>query len=289
MAEMAVQVTGLTKNYDGFSLSNISFDVKKGNIMGVFGVSGSGKSLILSAMMNDISIDGGKIRILGYDVKKVERQIKQEIAVVCSDYIYDDGMTVTGLNPIYKNIYKNWSQESYFAYLEKLSILPHTNISYLPKGTNVMIQVAAALSHESKLIILDEPLKGIDEMYIPKLKALLKDYVKDSDNAVLYFSEEVTDFDEIADAVTIIDKGNILLSRKKDYIMNHHGIIEYVKGKPFRMDAALIAGFEKHENGAVILIKDVDECAKKYPDMEIKPATLGDIMKYYIIDNTDKS
>ncbi len=289
MSDMAVQVTGLTKNYDGFSLSNISFDVVKGSIMGIFGHSGSGKSLTLSAMMNMISIDGGKIRILGYDISKVEKQVKQEISVIYGDYLFDDGLTVTGLNTIFKNIYKNWSQETYFAYLEKIGILPNTNISYLPKGTNIMIQLAAAMSHESKLIIIDEPLRDVDEMYVPKIKTLLMEFVKDGENSVLYFSEKVSDFDEVANQVAIIDKGKILLTMRKDRLLSTHGIITYVKGKPFRMDAALIAGFEKNENGAQILINNVEEFKKKYPDMDIRPATLEEIMKYYIIDNTDKS
>lgn len=289
MSDMAVQVTGLTKNYDGFSLSNISFDVVKGSIMGIFGHSGSGKSLTLSAMMNMISIDGGKIRILGYDISKVEKQVKQEISVIYGDYLFDDGLTVTGLNTIFKNIYKNWSQETYFAYLEKIGILPNTNISYLPKGTNIMIQLAAAMSHESKLIIIDEPLRAVDEMYVPKIKTLLMEFVKDGENSVLYFSEKVSDFDEVANQVAIIDKGKILLTMRKDRLLSTHGIITYVKGKPFRMDAALIAGFEKNENGAQILINNVEEFKKKYPDMDIRPATLEEIMKYYIIDNTDKS
>lgn len=289
MSDMAVQVTGLTKNYDGFSLSNISFDVIKGSIMGIFGHSGSGKSLTLSAMMNMISIDGGKIRILGYDISKVEKQVKQEISVIYGDYLFDDGLTVTGLNTIFKNIYKNWSQETYFAYLEKIGILPNTNISYLPKGTNIMIQLAAAMSHESKLIIIDEPLRDVDEMYVPKIKTLLMEFVKDGENSVLYFSEKVSDFDEVANQVAIIDKGKILLTMRKDRLLSTHGIITYVKGKPFRMDAALIAGFEKNENGAQILINNVEEFKKKYPDMDIRPATLEEIMKYYIIDNTDKS
>ena len=289
MSDMAVQVTGLTKNYDGFSLSNISFDVVKGSIMGIFGHSGSGKSLTLSAMMNMISIDGGKIRILGYDISKVEKQVKQEISVIYGDYLFDDGLTVTGLNTIFKNIYKNWSQETYFAYLEKIGILPNTNISYLPKGTNIMIQLAAAMSHESKLIIIDEPLRDVDEMYVPKIKTLLMEFVKDGENSVLYFSEKVSDFDEVANQVAIIDKGKILLTMRKDRLLSTHGITAYVKGKPFRMDAALIAGFEKNENGAQILINNVEEFKKKYPDMDIRPATLEEIMKYYIIDNTDKS
>lgn len=289
MSDMAVQVTGLTKNYDGFSLSNISFDVVKGSIMGIFGHSGSGKSLTLSAMMNMISIDGGKIRILGYDISKVEKQVKQEISVIYGDYLFDDGLTVTGLNPIFKNIYKNWSQETYFAYLEKIGILPNTNISYLPKGTNIMIQLAAAMSHESKLIIIDEPFRDVDEMYVPKIKTLLMEFVKDGENSVLYFSEKVSDFDEVANQVAIIDKGKILLTMRKDRLLSTHGIIAYVKGKPFRMDAALIAGFEKNENGAQILINNVEEFKKRYPDMDIRPATLEEVMKYYIIDNTDKS
>lgn len=289
MSEMVAQVIGVTKNYDGFSLSNVSFDVKKGSIMAVFGNSGAGKTQILDAMMNMINIDGGKIKILGCDIAKVEKKVKMDISVIYGDYEFDDGMTVTGLNPVFKNIYKNWSQETYFSYLERLGILPNTNIRYLPEGTNIMIQLAAALSHDSRFIIIDEPIRNMDDMYIPKLRELLLEYVKDSDNSVLYFSDRICEFDEIADYVTILDKGKVLLSGNKEKIIEDHGIIEYVKGKPFRMDASLIVGFEKNSDGAVILINNREECSRRYQSIPVREATINEIMKYYIIDNTVKS
>ena len=289
MSEMVVSVTGLTKNYDGFSLSNVSFDVKKGSIMAVLGNKGAGKTQILDAILNIIDIDGGKIKLFGCDTNMVESQVKQDIAVIYGDYHFDNGMTVTGLNPIYKNIYKNWSQETYFAYLERMGILPNTNISLLPSGTNVMIQMAVALSHDSKLIIIDEPIRDMDNIYIPKLKELFAEYVKDKENSILYFSREVSGLDELADSITIIDKGKILLTGNKERILNTHGIVYYVKGKPFRMDASLIAGFVKSASGAVVLINDRKTCGAKYPNIEISPATLEDVMRYYVVDNTNKS
>lgn len=289
MGEMAAQVIGLTKNYDGFSLSNVSFDVRKGAVMAVLGSKGSGKTQILDAMMNMTNIDGGRIKIFGYDITKVEKQVKMDMAVVCGDYQFDDGMTVTGMNLVFKNIYKNWSQETYFSYLEKMGILPNTNISLLPQGTNICIQMAAALSHESKLIIIDEPVKNVDERYIPLLKEMISDYIKDSDNSVLYFSECLSEFDDIADFITVLDKGKVLISGKKERILARHGIIEYVKGKPFKMDASLIVGFVKHSTGAVILVNNRDECKKKYPDIPIRDAGIADIMKYYVLGNSIKS
>lgn len=289
MSEMAVQVIGVTKNYDGFSLSNVSFDVKKGVVMAVLGESGSGKTQILDSMMNMINIDGGKIKIFGCDISKVEKQVKMDMAVICGDYQFDDGMTVTGMNHVFKKIYKNWSQKTYFSYLEKMGILPNTNIKYLPKGTNVMIQMAAAMSHDSKLIIIDEPIRDMDLMYIPKLKNLISDYIKDSDNAILYFSKGNSNFDDIASYITILDKGKVLLSGRKDKILEKHGIVEYVKGKPFRMDSSLIVGFEKSNTGATILVNNRIECQKKHPDLPVKDATLDDITKFYAFDNTVKS
>lgn len=289
MSEMVVSVTGLNKNYDGFSLSNVSFDVKKGSIMAVLGNKGAGKTQILDAILNIIDIDGGKIKLFGCDVNMFESQTKQDIAVIYGDYHFDEGMTVTGLNPIFKNIYKNWSQETYFAYLERMGILPNTDISLLPTGTNVMIQMAVALAHESKLIIIDEPIREMDNIYIPKLKELFSEYVKDKENSILYFSRNVSELDELANSVTILDKGKVLLTGKKDKILNTHGIIYYVKGKPFRMDASLIAGFVKSSTGAVVLINDRKLCGAKYPNIEISDATLEDVMKYYIVDNNNKS
>lgn len=289
MSEMVVSVTGLNKNYDGFSLSNVSFDVKKGSIMAVLGNKGAGKTQILDAILNIIDIDGGKIKLFGCNVNKADNQMKQDIAVIYGDYHFDAGMTVTGLNPIFKNIYKNWSQETYFAYLERMGILPNTDIALLPSGTNIMIQMAVALAHESKLIIIDEPIRDMDNIYVPKLKELFAEYVKDKENSILYFSRNVSELDELANSITILDKGKVLLTGKKDKILNTHGIIYYVKGKPFRMDASLIAGFVKSSTGAVVLINDRKLCGAKYPNIEISQATLEDVMKYYIVDNNNKS
>ncbi len=79
--ENAIEIKGITKKYEGFTLDNISFDVPKGSVMGFIGQNGAGKSTTIRSLLNIVAPDGGEVKLLGLDHIKNEKEIKERIAV----------------------------------------------------------------------------------------------------------------------------------------------------------------------------------------------------------------
>lgn len=120
--EYAIEVKDLTKKYDGFTLDNVSFSVPRGSIMGFIGQNGAGKTTTIKAMLNVIKTDGGSINLLGKDWLEHEREVKEDIAVVFDEIPFHDNFTGVVISRMFKGIYANWNEETFFNYLERFQV-----------------------------------------------------------------------------------------------------------------------------------------------------------------------
>ena len=111
--ENAIEIKGITKKYDGFTLDNVSFDVPKGSIMGFIGQNGAGKSTTIRSLLNIIPVDGGEIKILGLDHLKNEKEIKERIAVVFDELPFNDVFNAKDMSRIFEGIYPKWNRNMY--------------------------------------------------------------------------------------------------------------------------------------------------------------------------------
>ena len=103
--ENAIEIEDLTKQYDGFTLQNVSFQVPKGSIMGFVGQNGAGKSTTMKAILNIVKKDSGDIRVFGLDHVRDEAEIKKHIAVVFDEVPFHDTLNGRQLSRILKGIY----------------------------------------------------------------------------------------------------------------------------------------------------------------------------------------
>lgn len=114
--ENAIEISGVTKKYSGFTLDNISFNVPKGSIMGFIGQNGAGKTTTIRSILNLIPIDGGEIKVLGLDYQENEQQIKERIAVVFDELPFHDIFNAKDMARIFEGIYPKWSNTEYNSY-----------------------------------------------------------------------------------------------------------------------------------------------------------------------------
>ena len=120
--ENAIEISGVTKRYDGFTLDNISFSVPVGSIMGFIGQNGAGKSTTIKAILNIIGIDSGKITILGKDHIKEEYEMKSQIAAVFDELPFHEGFNADQICTMFSGLYPNWDREKYYVYLERFGL-----------------------------------------------------------------------------------------------------------------------------------------------------------------------
>ena len=280
--ENAIEIQGLTKRYDGFTLDGVSFNVPKGSIMGFIGQNGAGKSTTINAILGIIRPDEGSIRVFGMDSRKQEQQIKKDIAAVFDELPFHDGLNAKALDRILGGVFENWSSETFKGYLERFQLPYKKKFGRFSKGMKMKLQIAAALSHGAKLLIMDEATTGLDPVVRNEILDIFLEYLQDEDHSILMSSHITSDLEKIADSVTFIDRGRILLTGYKDDILQTHGLLKCSKADYADIAAEDYISARVSDYGAELLVSDREKCRKKYPGAVIEPATLEEIMLYYV-------
>ncbi len=280
--ENAIEIRDLTVKYDGFTLDNVSFDVAKGTIMGFIGQNGAGKTTTIKALLNIINRDGGTIKMLGLDNLKDEVEIKQHISAVFDELPFQEELNAKNINTMMKNIYTEWSTDTFNDYLDKLALPSKKKIGAFSKGMKMKLQIAVALSHNAKLLIMDEATTGLDPVVRNECLDMFREYLQDENNTILMSSHITSDLEKIADSVTFIDKGQLLLTGYKDNILETHGIIKCKKDDYKSIDTADIVSTRLTDFGAEVMVSDKTACKDKYSGLVFDDTTLEEIMLYYV-------
>ena len=153
----AIEVNGISKQYKDFLLDNVSFSLPMGTILGLVGENGAGKSTTIKLIMNAISRDGGSIRVLGEDnTSPAFHSVKEDIGVVLDEAYFPEVLTAKQVGSVMKNTYKRWDSETYQKHLQLLDIPMNKQFRDYSRGMKMKFAIAVALSHQPKLLILDE-------------------------------------------------------------------------------------------------------------------------------------
>lgn len=280
--ENILEVKNLCKKYKDFELKNVNMELPKGMIMGLIGENGAGKSTTIKAILNVISKDSGEINVFGLDNIQSEKEIKEDIGVVLDDSFLSEYLNPKDINSIMKNMYKNWDEKLYFKYIEDFK-LPRTKISKeYSSGMKMKLKIAVALSHHPKLLILDEPTSGLDPVARNEILDIFQDFIQDEERAILVSSHITSDLEHIADYITFINGGEIVLTKTRDELLENYGIVKCSEEDFNKFDKKDFVKFKKNRYEYDILVENKLEFAKKYDAQVIDRPTIEDIMLIYI-------
>ena len=280
--ENAIAIKGVTKRYDGFTLDNISFNVPKGCIMGFIGQNGAGKTTTIRSLLHITDIDGGEISLLGMDHVKDEAELKKRIAVVFDELPFHDMFNVKDMAKIFRGLYPDWNDDTYMKYIDRFQLPKKKKIGQFSKGMKMKLQIACALSHNAELLVMDEATTGLDPVVRDEILHIFMEYLENGERSILMSSHITSDLEKIADMVTFIDKGRILLTGYKDEILESHGILRCAKDYIQNVDPEDIVSIRTNNFGVEIMVNDRESAKMKYRDTVIDPASLDDIMLYYV-------
>ena len=283
--ENAIEIKNLTKRYDGFCLNQISFDVPKGSIMGFIGQNGAGKTTTIQAILNIIKRDGGEIRLLGLDNRKDELLIKQQIAAVFDELPFNENLSAKQLNIILRSVYEEWNTDTFQEYLERFQIPYKKKFSQFSKGMKMKLQIASALSHNAKLLIMDEATTGLDPVVRNEILDIFLEYLQDEERSILMSSHITSDLEKIADRVTFIHRGELLLTGYKDEILDTHAVIKCGKKDFADIEPEDYISARVTDYGAEVMIADRARMGKKYSRLVLDKTTLEEIMLFYVNQN----
>ena len=230
---MSLIIKNLNKNFKDFRvLNNISLELKKGEITGLLGVNGAGKSTLIRILAGYYDDWDGQISMNGLDYKKNLKDIKK-----ITGYLPEN-------NPLYKEMYVEEylkfiislyriKVENYNEIIEKtgLSDVLKKKISTLSKGFKQRIGIASSIIHNPLLLLMDEPISGLDPLQLNEIRSLIKGLSK---NKIILFSSHILqEIDLVCDKIIIINKGEIILNEYKNKLKRPLSIIfnEVAKSK----------------------------------------------------------
>lgn len=236
----AVEIKNLTKNYKDFTLDNVSFTLPNGCIMGLVGENGAGKSTVIRLILGMIHKDGGEIRLLGKDNSRNIQDIKEDLGVVPDDVGIPDPLNAKQVGRIMKNTFKNWNDENYKNNLERLSVPVNKQFKDMSKGMKMKLGIAVALSHDPKLLILDEATSGLDPVVRDEVLDIFNEFTRDENHSVLISSHIVSDLEKICDYIAFLHKGKLILFEEKDIILSQYGIIRCTEQTLSELDKSAV-------------------------------------------------
>lgn len=280
--ENILEITNLSKKYKDFELKNINIRLPKGMIMGLIGENGAGKSTTIKSILNVINTDSGEIKIFEKDNKKYEKEIKEDIGVVLDDSFLSDYLTPNDINKIMKNIYKNWDEKLYFKYIEDFKLPKDKTSKEFSSGMKMKLKIAAALSHRPKLLILDEPTSGLDPVARAEILDIFQDFIQDEEKGIFVSSHITSDLEHIADYITFINNGEIILTKTRDELLENYGIVKCSNEEFQKIDKKDYVKYKKSKYEYDILVENKFEFKKKYNIEVIDKPSLDDIMLIYI-------
>ena len=282
MDNTALNITGLTKRYRDFTLDNVSFRVPYGAVVGFVGENGAGKSTTLKAILGLIKKDAGTISILGAQEQDIDFAIRSKIGVVFDGNNLPEKMTPKQLSFFLTNIYPSWEKEKYFSMLDKLSLPANRKIKTFSKGMKMKLAIVAALSQNPELLIMDEPTSGLDPVVRDDILNMILDYVQEEKRSVLISSHITSDLEKIADYIVLIHKGKVIFDKRKDELIHHYGMIKCDTEQFKAISKEDVIRYRRQGSELDVLISDRNAVQTKYPDIQVVPATIDDIMLFYV-------
>lgn len=274
-----LSVKNLCKRYEKFELSNVSFELPKGYIMGFIGANGAGKTTTIKSLLNLVKRDSGEITIFGKSISDSENEIKQHIGFSSGSITFYSRKKVSSLIDVYKRFFTEWSDSTFFEYMKKFNIDTNKTVSQLSQGMQTKLSVAMALSLNAKLIILDEPTSGLDPIARVELLEILQSIVADGEHSILFSTHITSDLDKCADYILFIKEGKIIENATKDDLIDSYAL---VMGKISELPSieSRLVGVRPNAFGFQGLLKRADLLPTD--TLEVAKPNIEDIMVYHI-------
>ena len=276
--EYAVEIRDLKKKYPDFMLDVDELNIPSGAVIGLIGENGAGKTTLIKSILNIIHRDEGKIKIFNKDLDNEELDIKEDIGVVLDNAFFPEILDPGNIARIMKDVYKNWDSELFGRYLKDFEINEKQTLKTMSKGMRKKVEIASALAHHPKLLILDEATSGLDPIVRNEVLDIFMDFIKDDEHTVIMSTHITSDLEHIADYIVFINRGKIVINEERNELFDSYGILKCDPEKTDEIAKEDIVACLKNRYDCEILVKDKKACKEKYSGLVIDNISLDELM-----------
>ena len=273
-----ITATNLTKHYADFSL-NITMEIPECRITGLVGKNGAGKSTTIKAILGLIRPDSGSVTVLGKEAFTLSPEDKKQIAAALSDSGFSNYLTLKDVSKILNKMYESFDRQSFLKKCKSYGLPDDKIIQKFSTGMKAKLRVLVALTHNAKLLILDEPTAGMDVGARNEILDMLRDYIAEDESRTLLITSHIaTDLEGICDDIYLIDNGKIILHEETDVILSDYAIIK-TDGETYKsLESEYILCAQKENYGWRCLTNQKQFFVENYPGMVIEKSGIDDLI-----------
>ena len=280
-----LKIEHLKKTYDNFSL-DCSLEVRKGCITGLIGQNGAGKSTTFKAILGLISIDSGNITVLGKDIKKFTTKDKEELGIVLSDSGFSGYLRIKDIIPILQNMYEKFNKSFFLEQVQRFQLPLDKKLKDFSTGMKAKLKVLVAISHNAKLLILDEPTAGLDVIARDELLEMLREFMEaDEERSILISSHISSDLETLCDDLYMIHEGKIVLHEDTDVLLSDYALLKVDRKQYEELDKRFILRSKKESYGYSCLTNQKQYYMENYPKVAIEKGTIDEVITMMVRGN----
>ena len=283
-----LEIQEIRKEYEDFTLNNVSFSLPEGYIMGLIGPNGAGKTTVIKMIMNLIRKNSGDIKIFGKRMDDAEVEIKSRIGFVYDNPNYYVHLNLKQMKNIIAPFYSNWDEAVFNSLVDKFDLPLKKVFKKFSRGMIMKASIAIALSHHADLIIMDEPTSGLDPVFRRELLDLLYELLQNEKKSILFSTHITSDLEKIADYITFLLKGEMIFSQPKDEVLQEYAIVKGELGLLNEKTRNFFRGIRTTEIGFEALTNKVREAKSEFGEnIVIEKASLDDIIYFNTLRNNN--
>lgn len=275
-----VKLENVKKQYQDFCLE-CSLEIPTGQVTGIIGRNGAGKTTAFKAMLGLIKIDGGSVELFGKDGRTLSAKDRERIGTVLADSGFCGYLTIKDYVPMLAAMYKDFSKEKFVSECERMGLPIKKKIKDFSTGMKRKLQILTALSHNAELLVLDEPTVGLDVIVRDEILEILQDYMKTEERSILISSHISSDLEGICDDIYMIDNGKIVMHEDTDVILGSYGLIKATRGQFEKLDKTYILKSYEADFGYNCITNQKQFYLENYPDIVIENGSLDLMMRMF--------
>ncbi|MCR5756041.1 MAG: ABC transporter ATP-binding protein [Acetatifactor sp.] len=274
-----IEMKAVTKQLDKFRLKPVTFSIPNGYICGLVGENGAGKTTLLHLLLGLYRMDGGELSIDGMGYGNAEKELHDRIGTVLVDDLFDRRVSLLENADYYGSFYSKYNREEMLRYLERFHLDKGRKFGRLSKGEKLKCQFAFALSHDAKLLILDEPTANFDPEFRTQFFEILKEYIADGTRSVILATHLTEDIDRIADYLIYLEKGEQIFTGDLEQFRSKYRMVTGDKYQLKKLPEENLIHIEEGPYGAKALVSH--NRWVQYGELQVTYPTIEEFMFFY--------
>ena len=278
---MLVQLDRVMKKYGSFALE-LNMQIPENQIIGLIGANGAGKSTTFKLMIGLIRPDQGNAEVFGRNAADLGAEEKQKIGVVFSDSGFSEYLRVQQLIPVMKRFYPDFQEKEFRKRCERFKIPLNKQIKDFSTGMKAKLNVLLALSHDSRLLLLDEPTAGLDVVAREEILDLLREYMEIPGRTIVISSHISGDLEHFCDDLYMIHEGKIVLHEETDRILEEYGFLKVSEQEYEVLDKEYLLRVRKESFGYSCLTDQKNYYLENYPGLVVEKGSVDEVISMLV-------